>query len=168
MNVLEKILEEIDKKTDYYESDEQGREHIRMVDMVEVEEIIRSHMGDFPDIDAGEKSILYTIGEDGMLTPYNNTYDVTIHCYSKEDQDQTVELIKRFNWISVSEHLPVVPEGTEDDDCPEFNVTIKGANKATTLKYSPDGAWFDDSGEVYQVVAWQPLPEPYSPVEDKP
>lgn len=44
MNVLEKILEEIDKKADYYESDEQGREHIRMVDMVEAEEIIRSHM----------------------------------------------------------------------------------------------------------------------------
>lgn len=44
MNVLEKILEEIDKKADYYESDEQGREHIRMVDMVEVDEIIRSHM----------------------------------------------------------------------------------------------------------------------------
>ena len=46
MQVLEKILEEIDKKADYYESDEQGSEHIRMVDMVEVEEIIRSHMDD--------------------------------------------------------------------------------------------------------------------------
>ena len=44
MNVLEKILEEIDKKADYYECEEQGREHIRMVDMVEVEEIIHSHM----------------------------------------------------------------------------------------------------------------------------
>lgn len=44
MNVLEKILEEIDKKADYYECEEQGREHIRMVDMVEVEEIINSHM----------------------------------------------------------------------------------------------------------------------------
>ncbi len=46
MNVLEKILEEIDKKADYYETDEQGREHVRMVDMVDVEEIIRSHMDD--------------------------------------------------------------------------------------------------------------------------
>lgn len=44
MNVLEKILEEVDKKADYYETDEQGREHVRMVDMVDVEEIIRSHM----------------------------------------------------------------------------------------------------------------------------
>lgn len=44
MNVLEKIFEEIDKKADYYETDEQGRENVRMVDMVDVEEIIRSHM----------------------------------------------------------------------------------------------------------------------------
>lgn len=48
MNVLEKILEEIDKKADYYETDEQGRENVRMVDMVDVEEIIRSHMDEIP------------------------------------------------------------------------------------------------------------------------
>ena len=65
------------------------------------------------------------------------------------------------NWIPVSKRLPEVPEGTEDDDCPEFNVTIKGADKATTLKYAPDGTWFDDSGEVYNVIAWQLLPEAY-------
>ena len=46
MNVLEKILEEIDKKADYYECDEQGREHVRMVDVIDVEEIIRSHMNE--------------------------------------------------------------------------------------------------------------------------
>lgn len=122
MNVLEKILEEIDKKADYYECEEQGREHIRMVDMVEVEEIIRSHMNDAEN--------------DG--------------------------------WIPVDERLPEVPEGTEDAYCPEFNVTIKDASKVTTLKYAPDGTWFDDLGEVYNVMAWQPLPEPYKPEEDKP
>ena len=69
--------------------------------------------------------------------------------------------VKNDGWIPVSERLPEVPEGTEDDNCPEFNVTIKGADKSTTLKYSPDGIWFDDFGEVYNVEAWQPLPEPY-------
>lgn len=96
-----------------------------------------------------------------MLTPCDNDYDITIHCLSKEDQDQAVELIKSLNWIPVSEYLPKVPEGTEDDDCPEFIVTIKGADKATALKYAPDGTWFDNSGEVYKVVAWKPLPKPY-------
>lgn len=169
MNVSEKILEEIDKEA-FHVSSYYVRERFRdsediYVSFDAVKEIIRSHMGDLLDVDAEEKSILCTIGEDGMLTPYDDTYDVIIHCSSKEDQDQTVELIKRFNWILASEHLPEVPEGTEDDDCPEFNVTIKGADKATTLKYSPDGTWFDDSGEVYQVVAWKPLPDPYKPEE---
>ena len=69
-------------------------------------------------------------------------------------------------WIPVSKRLPEVPEGTEDFYCPEFNVTIKDASKATTLKYAPDGTWFDNSGEVYNVMAWQPLPEPYRPEEE--
>lgn len=118
-------------------------------------------MNNLQDADAEEKSILCTVGEDGVLTSYDDTYDVIIHCSNKEDQNRTIELIKNFNWISVSERLPEAPEGTEDDDCPEFNVTIRGAEKATTLKYAPDGTWFDDSGEVYSVIAWKPLPEPY-------
>lgn len=71
------------------------------------------------------------------------------------------------NWIPVSERLPEVPEETEDAYCPEFNVTIKGASKATTLKYAPDGTWFDDSGEVYNVIAWQLLLEVYKGGDDK-
>ena len=68
-------------------------------------------------------------------------------------------------WIPVEERLPEIsrtPE--EDDECPEFNVTIRGAEEATTLKYSSaDGTWFDDNGYVYDVIAWRPLPEPYRP-----
>ncbi len=66
-------------------------------------------------------------------------------------------------WIPVEERLPEVQEGLEDMYCPEFNVTIKGAKEATTLKYSWDGTWFDDDGIVYDVIAWQPLPEAYHP-----
>lgn len=64
-------------------------------------------------------------------------------------------------WIPCSERLPEIPEDTDDKDCPEFNVMIEGASVATTLKYSPDGAWFDDLGQVYEVIAWMPLPEPW-------
>lgn len=64
-------------------------------------------------------------------------------------------------WIPCSEMLPEVPEGVDDVECPEFNVTINGAEEATTLKCSFDGTWFDDSGNLYEVVAWQPLPEPF-------
>lgn len=67
--------------------------------------------------------------------------------------------LKVGEWIPCSERLPEVPEDTDDEDCPEFNVMIKGASIATTLKYSPDGAWFDDLGQVYEVIVWMPLPE---------
>ena len=83
-------------------------------------------------------------------------------------RSQAGKLLKELNeeqckhrWIPVEERLPEVPEGTEDDYCPEFNVMIKGAVQATTLKFAPDGTWFDDFGQVYSVIAWQPLPEPY-------
>ena len=66
------------------------------------------------------------------------------------------EIIRKHmndGWIPVEERIPEVPDDMEDEYCPEFNVTIKGASRATTLKYSPDGAWFDDSGQVYVVIA---------------
>ena len=70
-------------------------------------------------------------------------------------------------WIPCEERLPEVDERIEetieDDDCPEYNVTIRGASEATTLRYSPEGNWFDCNGYVYDVIAWQPLPEPYRP-----
>ena len=142
MNVLEKILEEIDKKSDYYETDEQGREHVRMVDMVDVEEIIRSHMDEIPKCGECSRRKWYQKGyEDGR---------------------------KDNGWIPVEKKLPEVQEGLEDMYCPEFNVTIKGAERTTTLKYSWDGTWFDDYGTVYNVIAWQPLPERYKPEPPKP
>lgn len=170
MNLLQKIYGEIEQKAftadEIYTDQWDGQKVYGLVCLGDIFDIFQNHTKDFSkDTYYGsgdEKSILCTVDKDGVLAPYDDTYDVIIHCSSKEDQDQTIELIKRFNWIPVSEYLPEVPEGT-DDDCPEFNVTIKGADKATTLKYSPDGTWFDELGEVYQVVAWQSLPEPYKP-----
>ena len=74
---------------------------------------------------------------------------------------------KNDGWIPVEERLPEVPDDMEDEYCPEFNVTIKGASRATTLKYSPDGAWFDDSGQVYVVIAWRPLPDLYKKIQEE-
>lgn len=107
MNVLEKILEEIDRLNEPY--------FVGHIDKYKVKEIIRSHMDEMNNDD----------------------------------------------WIPVEERLPEVPENLEDACCPEFNVTIKGEEEATTLKYSCDGSWFDDYGTVYNVIAWQPLPERY-------
>lgn len=64
-------------------------------------------------------------------------------------------------WIPSKKHLPEVPK--MGDEYPEFNVMIEGAKIPTTLQYSCDGVWIDDYGNVYNVIAWQPLPESYIP-----
>lgn len=44
-----------------------------------------------------------------------------------------------------------------------FIVMIEGANRPTTLYLTSDGLWVDDCRNVHEVLAWQPLPEPYQP-----
>lgn len=123
MNVLEKILEELEFLHNKILKDkfaEQVTEQ-EIDSLTKVKEIIRSQMNDGKDTNV----------------PSND------------------------GWIPVEKKLPEVPEGLADEYCPEFNVMIKGAERATTLKYSWDGTWFDDRGDIYDVVAWQPLPERY-------
>ena len=64
-------------------------------------------------------------------------------------------------WIPSNKHLPKAPE--MEDEYPEFNVMIEGAKTPTTLQYTHERIWVDDYGNVYNVIAWQPLPEPYIP-----
>lgn len=141
MNVLEKILGEIEEAT--YQEDAPIYIGDMAVDgyvrMGRVEEIIRSHMDDCKTFEfdfTGVKSFDCQCGRH-----YVNTCN--------------------DDWIPVEERLPEVQEGLEDMYCPEFNVTIKGVTETTTLKYSWDGTWFDNNGYVYNVIAWQPLPEAY-------
>lgn len=81
----------------------------------------------------------------------------------KKKADKDMNASTNDGWIPVEERLPEVCRKIEEDsECPEYNVMIPGAEKATTLKYSPaDETWFDDLGYVYPVIAWQPLPEAY-------
>ena len=67
-------------------------------------------------------------------------------------------------WIPVSERLPEEPkEGlTNLDECDEYIVMIKNAKIPTALNYAGNGEWYRD-GVFYDVIAWQPLPEPYQP-----
>lgn len=38
---VDKVVEELDKSSDYYECEEQGREHVQMVDLTEAIEIVK-------------------------------------------------------------------------------------------------------------------------------
>ena len=81
------------------------------------------------------------------------------------EADKIIRKYMNGGWIPVEERLPESNRKIEEDaDCPEYNVTIQGAEKSTTLKYSPaDCTWFDDFGYVYPVIAWRHLPDPYHP-----
>ena len=90
-------------------------------------------------------------------------------CGAKRGLVQAISIIKRQpkvgGWISVEERLPNEDE-FEKNYCrnhwgAEFIVMIKGANRPTSLYYK-EGVWFDDDNNDYDVIAWQPLPEPYS------
>lgn len=68
-------------------------------------------------------------------------------------------------WIPVSERLPNEEEFIgaylRSIYAAEFIVMIKGASKPTTLYFTRSGKWFDEKRNTYDVIAWQPLPEPY-------
>lgn len=167
MNVLEKILEEIKDNAKL------GNMHWENIRIEKVEEIIRSHMNEVTNM-SGKRLIDANALDDEVMKFFlamtGNPKPTTVVRECKESFrriiDEQPTIYADDGWIPVDERLPEVPEGTEDVYCPEFNVTIKDASKATTLKYAPDGTWFDDSGEVYNVMAWQPLPEQYRPEEE--
>ena len=85
-----------------------------------------------------------------------------------EEYEQLKEYVlnqpKVGEWIPVEERLPNEEE-FEKNYCrnhwgAEFIVMIKGANRPTSLYYK-EGVWFDDDNNDYDVIAWQPLPEPF-------
>lgn len=69
-------------------------------------------------------------------------------------------------WIPAEKELPPEPPQYVDDegDLEEYIVMIDGAERPTVLRYAGDGNWWED-GTYYPVIAWQPLPNPYRPVD---
>lgn len=170
MNVLEKILEEVKDAEKAYVHGHNALYALAAAGMaIEISDIIRSHMNDLLDTDTEEKYILCTLGEDGVLSEYDDTYDVIIHCSGKEDQDQTIELIKRFNWIPVSERLP--EEGEKCVITDKFGYAHDGIiyDYADSRDEKPSfHRWDDEYWQCFRpdVIAWQPLPEPYKGVKE--
>ena len=105
--------------------------------------------------------------EDGTFSAYDDTYDLGVHCSSKEEQEKTIERLKSANWIPVAERLPE-KGGT-------YLVTFKngikvcmvgyGSCKRTVLGYQVGHGWYSlEEAQYYaenSIIAWMPLPEPY-------
>ena len=112
-----------------------------------------------------ESSIMVATSKEHYIHPQDRRFVEEVVLL--DDVEKIIRKHMNDGWISVEERLPEVDEDTEetieDDDCPEYIVTIRGASESTTLKYNPDGTWFDENGCIYDVIAWRPLPEPYRP-----
>ncbi len=109
---------------------------------------------------------MLSIGDDGIARAYDDTYDITIHCESREEQEEvrkTLESIPR--WIPCSERLPENGE--------QVLVYARSVHYALA-KYDEmreaDGTYkkqwvtFDAWKPFYtikEVIAWMPLPEHY-------
>jgi hypothetical protein len=66
-------------------------------------------------------------------------------------------------WIPVTERLPKQWHETEEEyfgEPIEFIVLICGAKCANTLGFDGNNFFDLDSGEIYEVSHWMPLPEP--------
>lgn len=110
------------------------------------------------------------VGEDGMVDIYDDTYDVIIHCESEEEQNETVEKLKKTAnpWIPVTERLPEDGEKVlvwhEYFRYGDYNCMYQTYG----IGYQYEGHW---SGDVYgtraKCIAWMPLPKPYRESEEQ-
>ena len=105
------------------------------------------------------------VGEDGMVDIYDDTYDVIIHCESEEEQNETVEKLKKTAkpWIPVTERLPE----TDDYILISFeNYTLPDIGRYE-IDADGNGAFYPgDEAVSYAsmgifVNAWMPLPKSY-------
>ena len=90
--------------------------------------------------------------EDGTFSTYDDTYDITIHCETEEEQKNVIERLKATNWIPVSERLP------EDDTTVLVSCKTRRGTAFVRAGYCTNGSWYLNCEGV---KAWKPFPEPY-------
>ena len=99
--------------------------------------------------------------EDGTFSTYNDTYDIVIHCESKEEQDKTIEHLKSTSWIPVSEKLPEIKMDYEE--C----YLVTDGRFCWMAYYISEKEWIfadctncKDKIDWTDIIAWMPLPNP--------
>lgn len=104
----------------------------------------------------------------GKWEAYDDTYDITIHCESEEEQEKALSMLKNIQWIPITERTP------EDESY--VLVSFENATMVDIARYEEDnegGRFYPgDEDEAYSkygiyVNAWMPLPEPYREVTDE-
>lgn len=106
--------------------------------------------------------VKFILNEDGVADLYDDTYDITIHCENKDQNDKLMERLSRCSWIPIEERLPENHE--------YILVSFGNFSVPDIARYERDdegGAFYPgDEDYTYTSVglfvnAWMPLPEPY-------
>lgn len=100
--------------------------------------------------------------EGGTFSTYDDTYDITIHCETEEEQKKVIERLKATSWIPVSERLPEIKRDYEE--C----YLVTNGRFYWMAYWTFEKEWIladctDCKNKIdwTGIVAWQPLPEPY-------
>lgn len=122
-----------------------------------------------------DKDLMIYFDEEGVAKAYDDTYDITIHCESEEEQQKAIEQLKSLQWIPCSERLPEedvevlisyrYKDGEGDTSHVNIDITTYGQMYFGGNKVGNHKHWrapFEYFESNYEVIAWMPLPEPYS------
>ena len=114
--------------------------------------------------------------ENGIAKEYDDTFDISIHCESEEEQNKVLEILNR-RWIPVSEKLPeeyktIIDPDVFVDPSEEVLVQMKSGWMHVTRYWGSrerykNRPWIDlNYPTTDEVIAWMPLPEPYKEVSE--
>lgn len=132
--------------------------------------------------------IMLTIGDDGEATLYDDTYDITIHCESKEEQDEVRKALENIpHWIPCSAELPKTNDPVNvtyvNHNPGNYYAEVKDKPYTATAHFHK-GQWYwyscttqdllDEYGtwipdlidKDVEITAWMPLPEPFKGVTE--
>lgn len=112
------------------------------------------------------------IGDDGIARVYDDTYDITIHCESAEEQEKAMELLKAKtpHWVPVTDGDEWKPTLDEDGESDYILLSFDNLTCLCIGQYreNEEGGSFyhgDDDEPLLKrgfiVNAWMPLPGPY-------
>lgn len=94
--------------------------------------------------------LMLSIGDDGIARAYDDTYDITIHCESREEQEEARKALESIpRWIPCSERLP------KNDGRYLVTNTRLGAWKVDIDTFFVGSGWKSDDDPV----AWMEKPE---------
>ena len=103
--------------------------------------------------------------ENGLFGIYDDTYDVTIHCESKEEQNSVMENLKKVAnpWIPITERLPETGDyiliSFDNFSLPDIGRYEVDENGGGAFYPGDEDVSYASVGVI--VNAWMPLPKPY-------